>query len=121
VNLTAANLTAANLTRADLTRANLTEASFHAADLSRASVWNTIFANVDLGTAIGLEAVHHSGPSTIGIDTMYCSNGNIPEVFLRGAGVPDKMIRHCQLVEQLVQCSPGVPYSAHEPTIQQPL
>ena len=42
----------------------------------------------------GLETVHHDGPSTIGIDTLYCSNGQIPEVFLRGAGVPDDMITY---------------------------
>ena len=34
------------------------------------------------------------GPSTIGIDTLYRSHGNIPEVFLRGAGVPDEMITY---------------------------
>jgi hypothetical protein len=34
----------------------------------------------------------HRGPSTIGIDTIYRSNGRIPEVFLRGAGVPDTFI-----------------------------
>ena len=33
-----------------------------------------------------------SGPSTIGIDTLYRSHGNIPEVFLRGAGVPEDFI-----------------------------
>jgi hypothetical protein len=31
-------------------------------------------------------------PSSIGIDTIYKSNGNIPEVFLRGCGVPDNFI-----------------------------
>jgi hypothetical protein len=30
----------------------------------------------------------HNGPSTIGIDTIYNSGGKIPEIFLRGAGVP---------------------------------
>ena len=34
----------------------------------------------------------HVGPSTIGIDTIYKSKGNIPEVFLRGAGVPEDFI-----------------------------
>ena len=34
----------------------------------------------------------HRGPSTIGIDTIYRSKGNIPEVFLRGAGVPEDFI-----------------------------
>jgi len=47
---------------------------------------------VDLSTALGLETVQHHGPSTIGIDTLYRSNGQIPEVFLRGAGVPEDFI-----------------------------
>ena len=36
----------------------------------------------------------HEGPSTIGIDTIYASRGKIPEVFLRGAGVPDEFITY---------------------------
>jgi TIR domain len=54
----------------------------------------TIFGDVDLSTVRGLETVHHWGPSTVGIDTLYRSRGNIPEVFLRGAGVPDEMITY---------------------------
>ena len=42
----------------------------------------------------GLETVHHGWPSTIGIDTLYRSHGNIPEVFLRGAGVSEDMITY---------------------------
>jgi hypothetical protein len=39
-----------------------------------------------------LEKVKHLGPSFVGIDTIYRSNGKIPEVFLRGAGVPEPFI-----------------------------
>jgi hypothetical protein len=49
---------------------------------------------VDLSTVRGLETARHIGPSTIGIDTLYRSRGNIPEVFLRGAGAPDEMITY---------------------------
>ena len=45
-------------------------------------------------TVRGLETVQHHGPSTIGIDTLYRSHGNIPEVFLRGAGVPEDFITY---------------------------
>src|SRR4249919_2693530 len=31
-------------------------------------------------------------PSSIGIDTIYRSQGNIPEAFLKGAGVPDSFL-----------------------------
>jgi len=34
----------------------------------------------------------HFSPSTIGVDTLYISKGKIPEVFLRGCGVPERMI-----------------------------
>jgi len=44
--------------------------------------------------AKGLDTVIHLGPSAIGIDTIYRSKGNIPEVFLRGAGVPDSFIEY---------------------------
>jgi hypothetical protein len=40
----------------------------------------------------GLETIQHSAPSTIGIDTIILSQGHIPEIFLRGAGVPDSII-----------------------------
>ena len=36
----------------------------------------------------------HVGPSRIGIDRIYKSEGKIPEVFLRGAGVPDNLIAY---------------------------
>jgi hypothetical protein len=45
---------------------------------------------------LGLETAQHLGPSTIGIDTLYRSRGNIPAVFLRGAGVPEDMIIYIQ-------------------------
>ena len=41
-----------------------------------------------------MESVTHSGPSSIGIDTLFQSKGNIPEQFLRGCGVPDDLITY---------------------------
>jgi hypothetical protein len=55
--------------------------------------WTT-FGDLDLRTIKGLETLEHRGPSTIGIDTIYHSGGNIPESFLRGAGVPDIFIEY---------------------------
>ena len=54
----------------------------------------TLFADLNLSVATGLEEIKHSGPSTIGIDTIYKSNGKIPEVFLRGAGISDNFITY---------------------------
>jgi hypothetical protein len=52
--------------------------------------------------AKGLETVRHNGPSTIGIDTIYRSKGNIPEVFLKGAGVQESFLTNIRaLVESM--------------------
>jgi hypothetical protein len=57
-------------------------------------VSHTAFADVDLSVAKNLETVVHHRPSTIGIDTIYKSKGKIPEVFLRGCGVPETFIEY---------------------------
>jgi hypothetical protein len=42
----------------------------------------------------GLNTIEHTRPSSIGIDILYRTGGTIPEVFLRGAGVPEPFIVH---------------------------
>jgi hypothetical protein len=64
------------------------------ADLSHCQMGWTHLGNVDLSQCKGLETVEHEGPSSIGIDTIYRSDGKIPEVFLRGAGVPENFIEY---------------------------
>jgi uncharacterized protein YjbI with pentapeptide repeats len=101
-NLSGANLSYAGLSGADLSRASLSGANLNYANLSggelidtdftNVSVGTTVFANVDFSTTEGLASVRHRGPSTIGIDTLYKSRGQIPEIFLRGCGVPDSFI-----------------------------
>lgn len=95
--LFAAGLGGVNLEGAYLNCADLRLADFSGAELSRAHfgdalVDRTLLVDVDLSEAQGLVSVHHKGPSTIGIDTIYRSGGKIPESFLRGAGVPDNFI-----------------------------
>ena len=72
---------------ADLSRADLSWA-----DVDFSIINRTVFADLDLSTVKGLKSVEHAGPSTIGIDTIYRSKGQIPEIFLRNAGVPDPFI-----------------------------
>lgn len=91
-NLHMSYLLEANMTGANLYRANLSEAEHTGADWSRASLGRTIIGDVDLSQIKGLESVVHRRPSSIGIDTVYVSGGNIPESFLRGAGVPETFI-----------------------------
>jgi hypothetical protein len=89
--LRGANLSGADLSSADLQAANLTDI-----DLTQAVVGWTAFGHVNLSTVTGLESVVHQGPSSIGIDTVHASQGRIPEIFLRGAGVPDEFIAYMQ-------------------------
>lgn len=93
-NLAGVNLSGASLDEADLIGANLSWANLRGANLRQAKVRWTVFANVDLSDVEGLESVWQDGPSTIGIDTVYRSQGRIPEAFLRGAGVSDEFITY---------------------------
>src|SRR5260370_14655319 len=85
-----ATLTGIILQRADFSGAELTRTFFNDVDLRGAVLnnaylgWAT-FGNVDLSVVKGLDAVKHRGPSTIGIDTIYRSIGDIPEAFLKDA------------------------------------
>jgi uncharacterized protein YjbI with pentapeptide repeats len=92
--LGAANLIEAELSGADLRGANLRGANLRGADFTRSIVHGTAFANLDLSNVKGLDTIEHLGPSTIGIDTIYRSQGKIPESFLRGAGVPENFIAY---------------------------
>ncbi|NTW83754.1 MAG: toll/interleukin-1 receptor domain-containing protein [Chlorobiaceae bacterium] len=105
-NLTGADLQVADLRGTNLNNANLTSVNFSACNFDGANVKTanfknaifryTAFINIDLCCAYNLESIIHEGPSSIGIDTLYKSKGNIPEVFLRGCGVPDQMIEYAK-------------------------
>jgi hypothetical protein len=123
-NLTRAKLQEAHFAQSDLSGANLTDGSvdwarFHDTDLSSArlthatmsrtifhgatlvgtdfsdamTAW-TVWGNVGLHYAHGLESIRHGGPSSVGLDTIMLSAGQIPEVFLRGCGVPDEIMAY---------------------------
>jgi uncharacterized protein YjbI with pentapeptide repeats len=89
-----ADLSDANLSEADLFGANLRGANLSGTHFTLARAFATNFADVDLSVAKGLETMKHQGPSTVGIDTIYKSHGKIPDVFLRGCGVPDEFIAY---------------------------
>ena len=94
VDLRWVDLRGADLHGADLRGANLQGADLRGADLNDSTIAYTTLGDIDLGEVKGLETVRHLGPSTIGVDAIYRSNANIPEVFLRGAGVPDNFITY---------------------------
>lgn len=86
------NLSGVNFSGADLSGAKLSRVVLFHADLSGATLGFTTLGNLDLSMTKGLETIKHRLPSTIGIDTIYRSQGKIPEVFLRGAGVPESFL-----------------------------
>lgn len=89
-----ANAIGAIFKGANFRKAFLCGARLDGADLSGAKIVSTTFGNNELGSVKGLDTVLHLGPSTIGIDTLYKSGGKIPEVFLRGSGVPEQLITY---------------------------
>ena len=101
--LSGASLVGANLVRASLIKADLSGASLVGVDLTHAVLWWTIFANVDLTDAKGLESCIHKGPSTIDHHTLTRSN-KLPLSFLRGCGLPDTFIDYLpSLLNQPIQ------------------
>ncbi len=100
--MSGAMLYATNLTFADLDGAILKDAiiigidlrytSLIGTDFTRAVIKALSFGNQDLRKLKGIETIYHESSSTIGIDTLYRSHGEIPEVFLRGCGVPEPFI-----------------------------
>lgn len=100
--LSGANLASVNCNRASLSGTNLCRAFLLGADLSStklsgtkfagSTVGLTMFRDVDLRKVKGLETIKHLGRSEINISTIYLSEGNIPEAFLRGCGVPESLI-----------------------------
>jgi hypothetical protein len=88
------DLDEANLSGATLNLAIFDGVRLNRTNFDQATILSTIFVGTDLSLAIGLETVHHGAPSSIGIDTIYLSQGNIPENFLRGVGIDDTFITY---------------------------
>jgi uncharacterized protein YjbI with pentapeptide repeats len=89
--LTDVRLNGTDLNRADLSFANLRFAKMSNANLSEARLIETVFADIDLTDVVGLETCVHDGPSAIDYRTLERS-GPLPLAFLRGIGLPDKLI-----------------------------
>ncbi len=99
------NLTGVDFRYCDLFDAIFTRSIIDGARFEGSSFGHSIFADVDLSTAFGLEQCdHHWHPSTIGIDTIVKSGGKIPHLFLRETGIPDRIIDYIgSLVENPIQ------------------
>jgi hypothetical protein len=89
--LSGANLSRADLSRAVLMQANLNGANLNGANLDGANLAETALGDTDLTGAKGLESCQHTRPSTIDHRTLTRS-GTLPLTFLRGVGLPDRLI-----------------------------
>lgn len=124
--LRGADLNSANFWGVDLDNANLSWTSLHGTDFSEASMNGTdftdalmdgvIFRNVDLRNVKGLESVLCERPCSIDIETIFLSEGKIPEVFLRGAGVPESLIAYMRslVIEPIEYYSCFISYSTRD-------
>ncbi|MBM84213.1 MAG: hypothetical protein CMJ78_26970 [Planctomycetaceae bacterium] len=103
VNLSDTSLVKADFIEADLTNADLRNSTLFGADFGQSKLdgvhitgallgWAS-FGNVNLAQVIGLDQIEHRGPTTIGLDTFFHSEGKISEDFLRGCGVPDGFLK----------------------------
>jgi len=89
----AANFQNANLGGAHFIATNFTDANLEGANMAVSDMSGTIFGNTNLSNVKGLNTCHHRGPSTIDLRT-FQKSGKLPEVFLRGCGLPDEFINY---------------------------
>jgi hypothetical protein len=106
--LNGANLSRANLISAHLIGTALTKTNLTGVILGSGRNGSAIFADVNLCEVIGLETIEHTGPSTVGIDTLYKSRGQIPDKFLRDAGVPEEAID----LARSIRCGPPIQWES---------
>lgn len=85
-----------NFAHAKFSRCLFEESDFANCNFDAAMFGDLQFDDVDLSSAVGLSTVKHTRPSIISIGTLYRSGGNIPDVFLRGCGVPEDFITYAR-------------------------
>ncbi len=90
--LSRANLTTTDLSSANLRWANLSAALLYQTELSNAICGATLFADLDLSYARGLDTIQHLESSKISIDVIFRSQEKLSDRFLRGCGVPENLI-----------------------------
>ncbi len=77
---------------ARLNGAVLLQTKLEGANLTKVDCGHNVFCGLDFRKVKGLETINHLGPSMIDVDTLYTSEGKIPEIFLRGCGIPENLI-----------------------------
>jgi hypothetical protein len=85
---------------AGLNGATLRDLTLTGTDFAGATAGGTSWSDLDLRGARSLDQILHHAPSTVGLDTIVRSGGQIPETFLRGCGVPDEVIAYVRSLGQ---------------------
>ena len=121
-NLARARLHQTSLTSAFLAYTNFAGAFLTGASLKGAILYETILVDIDLSRCEDLEGCIHYGPSIIDIRTLQRS-GPLPLAFLRGVGLPDRLIDYLpSLLNQAIQMySCFISYSAKDEDFAQRL
>jgi uncharacterized protein YjbI with pentapeptide repeats len=88
---------------ADFTGSDMRVADFSKADLSQARFGDNILGATNFRGANGLDSCTHLSPSTIDLRTL-ARSGPLPSSFLRGCGLPDRIIEYLpSLLQQPLQ------------------
>jgi uncharacterized protein YjbI with pentapeptide repeats len=96
VDFSRADLEEAVLVNSKLFGANLSDALINRANLTECQLQTTKLVGINLSSVLGLDSVRHLAPSTVSMDTIYESEGQIPISFLRGCGLPDSFIEYIE-------------------------
>lgn len=95
--LSGATLDGATIRDCSLDNANLTDVhigrvAYDYEGLGFLAPGYTCFTNVDLSNVKGLDSIRHYGGSSLGIDVLLKSGGKLSDGFLRGCGIPERLI-----------------------------
>lgn len=88
------NLINGSLARATLVGTDLSGSTLHGVDLREATLGWTLLGLLDLTQIVGLDQVHHIGPSTLGFDTALRSHEKLSREFLQGCGITEGIIHN---------------------------
>ncbi|HKD07136.1 MAG TPA: toll/interleukin-1 receptor domain-containing protein [Bryobacteraceae bacterium] len=102
-NLTGVRLHGADLRNTNLQGVNLSGAAINDAEFGGALLGYTVFAGTDLRQVKGLDTCRYLEPSILDYGTL-ARSGKLPLSFLRGCGLPDKLIDYLpSLVDDPIQ------------------
>jgi hypothetical protein len=102
--LRAADLSNASFKGAQLSEVNLSRAVLKDTDFTNAMVSRLRLCEVNLSQAKGLESVHHARGSSIDLTALQLSKRQIPDIFLKGIGLPDQFIAYLfSLTEKAIE------------------